>query len=389
MVECSALDEVVRLLRARFKDDARYSLDRVPDGFALRPEPDEDDSALLYRICTAYTRAMERQNTAPPAFRPTRWWQRISEKSLGPVARALAARDLVALRRMYRNFFRDPCSTGLLGLPVDMAKCYFGANIDWYYREFFLADALHRLDLWRSWTGNRFPLAALASPNIGNPYGVVIEGMLIRIAAEYQHFYAQEIARLLKPANPGAVMEIGGGFGGMAYYLIRDRPGVKYINFDVPETTALASYYLLKSFPKLKATLYGEAPLTLRTLRDSDIVLWPICELPEMPENSVDIAFNSHVIRDMPVRVTCKYIEQMIRTTRRHILNLDRSKTVRLFSAQLNRQAAQFHLVRMRRVFWNSARALQTDETECLFSASGKRKPGTFSMKPGRQAAVE
>ena len=369
MVECIALDDVVQRLRTRFKDDPRYCLDRVPDGFALRPEPDVDDAALLARICTAYIKATKYQSSAPPAFQPTRWWQRIAEKNLGPVARALAARDLDALGRMYRNFFRDPCSTGLLGLPVDMPKCYFGARIEAFYREFFLGDALHRLDLWRSWTGNRFPFSALAAPNIGNPYGVVIDGVLIRIAAEYQHFYAQEIGRLLRPENPGTVMEIGGGFGGMAYYLIRDYPGVKYIDFDVPESSALASYYLLKSFPKLKATLYGEAPLTLRTLVDSDIVLWPSCELPRMPENSVDIAFNSHVLRDMPARVTCKYIEQMIRITRGHILNLDRSATVRLFSAQLHRQAGQFHLVRMRPVFWNSARTLQTDELECLFSA--------------------
>ena len=369
MAECADLQELVRLLRARFKDDPRYCPDCVPDGFALRPEHDEDDAALedfalLDRICTAYIKAAERQSTAPPAFRPTDWWQRITDKSLGPVARALAMRDLDALRRMYRNFFRDPCSTGLLGLPVDMPKCYFGACIDTFYREFFLGDALHRLDLWRSWTGNRFPLSALGVPNIGNPYGVVIDRVLIRIAAEYQHFYAQEIARLLKPANPGTVMEIGGGFGGMAYYLIRDCPGVKYIDFDVPETIALASYFLLKSFPKLRVTLYGEA------LDDSDIVLMPSFELPQMRGNSVDVSFTSNVLRDMSVPVACEYIDHIVRVTRSHILSLDRLKTLGLFSDHLSRQAKSFSVTRTRRVFWNSARALQCDELECLFSAS-------------------
>jgi putative sugar O-methyltransferase len=364
MAECADLQEVVRLLRKRFKDDPRYYPDRVVDGFAARrdPDPDEDDSPLLNRICSAYIKSTERQQAASPAFSPTQWWRRISEKSLGPVVRALSKRDIDALRSMYRNFFRDPCSTGLVGLPVDMQKRFFGDHIRSFYRELFLGDALHRIDLWKSWTGNQFPLTALAAPEIGNPYGISIDGVLIRIAAEYQHFYALEIASLLRTEETGTVMEIGGGFGGMAYYLIRDCPGVKYINFDVPETIALASYYLLKSFPKLKATLYGEAP------GDSDIVLMPSCELPRMDDYSVNVSFTSNVLRDMSAPVACEYIHHIARVTRSHILNIDSFETLRLFSEHLSRQAKPFKLTRTRRVFWNSARALQSDELECLFS---------------------
>lgn len=369
MAEYTDLHELVRLLRERFKDDPRYRRDCVADGFAPRPEPDENDCALLDRICTAYIKATEHQRTAPRTFSPTHWWQQINEKNLRPVSRALATRDLAALRLMYRNFFRDPCSMGLVGLPVDMRKCYFGNYISPFYRDFFLGDALHRLDLWKSWTASLFPLTALAAPDIGNPYGVWVDGVLVRIAAEYQHFYAQEIARLLNSAKVGTVMEIGGGFGGMAYYLIRDHPGVKYINFDVPETIALASYYLLKSFPKLTATLYGEAPLSREVLSDSDLVLMPSYELPRMPEKSVDISFHSHVLRDMPCRVTCEYLDEIIRVTRSHILNLEGSETFRFLSARLS-HSESFKLVRERPVFWNSARSLQVDELECLFSAT-------------------
>lgn len=364
MAECANLQEVVRLLTKRFRDDPRYCPDRVADGFAPRPESDEDDRLLLDRICTAYIKSTERQRASSPAFRPTPWWRRISERSLGPVVRALSTRDIDALRSMYRNFFRDPCSTGLVGLPVDMQECYFGNHIGAFYRELFLGDALHRVDLWQSWTGNNFPLTALAAPDIGNPYGILIDGVLIRIAAEYQHFYAQEIARLLGPSKTGTVMEIGGGFGGTAYYLIRDCPGVKYIDFDLPETIALASYYLLKSFPKLRVTLYGEAPGA------SDIVLMPSCELPRMAESSADVSFISNVLRDMSIPAASEYIDHIIRITRSHILNIDCSTTGRLLSEQLHRQSEQFKLSRKRRVFWNSARALHSDELECLFSAS-------------------
>lgn len=376
MADHGDLQEVVRILRKRFQGDPRYRPEGVVNGFEFRPEPEEDDGALLDRICTAYIKATEHQRAASPAFKSTRWWRQISEKNLGPVVRALATRDIDTLRSMYRNFFRDRCSAGLVGLPVDMQECYFGNHIDRFYREFFLGDALHRVDLWKSSTGEQFALNALAAPDIGNPYGILIDGVLIRIAAEYQHFYAHEIARLLGSGKAGTVMEIGGGFGGTAYYLMRDCPGVKYVDFDVPETIALASYYLLKCFPKLRVTLYGEAPLTHPTLNESDIVLLPSCELPRMLDHSADVSFISNVLRDMSIPAACEYINHIIRVTRSHILNIDCSGTVRLLSEQLNRQADQFQLTRTRHVFWNSARALQSDELESLFS--------TPSTKPRR-----
>ena len=370
MAENPELHELVQLLRKRFRDDSRYSGTFVVDGFAFRPESDSDDGGLLDRICSAYIKAKDDERESPQTFNATRWWREISDKNLKPVTRALATRDLHSLRSMYRNFFRDPCSTGLVGLPVDMHECYFGDRISAFYRDFFLGDALHRLDVWKSWTGTQFPFTALEAPNVGNPYGVLVDGVFIRIAAEYQHFYAQEIARLLGPAKAGTVMEIGGGFGGMASYLIRDHANVKYINFDVPETTALASYYLLKSFPTLRATLYGEAPITPSTLNESDVILMPSFELPKMPDKSVDIAYTSHVLRDMSVDVTCEYVDEIVRTTRSHILTLDRSKTFQLLQQRLNQTSNKFQLLRKRPVFWNSARALEVDELEYLFSAT-------------------
>ena len=43
---------------------------------------------------------------------------------------ALLAGDLAALRAMYRNFFRDPCSTGLISVPYGMTGAYFGKKIN-------------------------------------------------------------------------------------------------------------------------------------------------------------------------------------------------------------------------------------------------------------------
>src|ERR1700748_711908 len=139
-----------------FKGDQRSNLQNVTDGFAPRIDTTDDDTELLERICVAYSTAIRHQESAPKVYRPTDWWQHVRQQSLGPVVHALHTRDIPALRAMYRNFFRDPCSTGLLGAPFGMAKAYFGGNIKKLHRRFYLSHVLYRYDYWKQPTESRF-----------------------------------------------------------------------------------------------------------------------------------------------------------------------------------------------------------------------------------------
>jgi hypothetical protein len=359
------LRQLIRIGRQRFAVDPRYRMDSVEQGFAPRSQNSDDDTAddnaLLQRICNAYSKAMERQPAAPETFQANRWWRLVEGGNLGPVKRALAAHDLASLRLMYRNFFRDRCGAGLVGLPGI-------GNAFSRYKELFLIDALHRIDLWGRRTSGRFPLADLETPDIGNPLGVVMGDIRVRTGSEDQHFYARKIIDLTVSAVTPVVAEIGGGFGGMAYFLLRDRPGLTYLDFDVPESVALASWYLLKAFPHLKATLYGEALLTAETLKSSGIILMPGFMLPHMPDRGVDVSFNSHVLSDMSPASIHQYLAEIVRTTRHSILHVNGGESCRAISAWLAGNATDFALVDQQRAEWNAARSLHPNETECLYT---------------------
>lgn len=361
------LRQLIRVGRRRFAADPRYLMDSVKQGFAPRSQNSEDDAAddkaLLQRICNAYSRAMERQPAASETFQANRFWRLVEGGNLGPVKRALAAHDLDSLRSMYRNFFRDPCGAGLVGLPA------IGTGFS-RYKELFLIDALHRIDVWRHRLAGRFPLADLVTPDIGNPLGVVMGDTRVRTGCEDQHFYARKIIELTESVNMPLVAEIGAGFGGMAYFLLRDRPGLRYLDFDVPESIALASWYLLKAFPDLKATLYGEAELNAETLNKSGIILMPGFMLPRMPDRSVDISFNSHVLSDMSAASIHEYLAQIVRTTRASILTVTRAETCLAISSWLSGNAGDFALMDQRLAEWNTARSLNPDETESLYTRS-------------------
>jgi hypothetical protein len=284
-------------------------------------------------------------------YSPTAWWQQHRSLTLGPVMRALSSHDLDTLQTMYENFFRDDCSTGLL--PVQrVKKDYFGQIIPDFYRRLYLIDALYRLDYWKAKTSDRYTVCDLAGPATGNPFGLMLEDTLIRVGSEYQHSCAQRIARLLH--GHATVAEIGGGFGGMAYYLLRDRPKVTYLDFDVPESIALTSYYLIKAFPKLKFLLYGEGPLTADAISQADVVLLPLFELDIMPTGSVDLTFSSHAMSDISSEAMVEYLRQIDRITSASFLYIGKERTNDSISDLFDQGGHSFKLKETRASGWHS-----------------------------------
>jgi hypothetical protein len=350
----------------RFRGDARYNLRNVTNGFVSRIDDASDDTALLERICAAYIKAVEQQPFAAEIYQSTEWWKEIRERSLGPVMRALQTCDVGALNRMYRNFFRDPCSTGLVGMPYGMSRAYSGGVAKDLHRRLYLVDVLYRIDCWVSETNGLFLLSDLAGPGIGNPFGVEIEGTLVTTKAAYQHYCAKRIGKELGPKR-NLVAEIGGGFGAMAYYLLRDRADLTYLDFDVPESIALTSYYLLKAFPKLNFLLYGEKDLTNEALARADVVLMPLFEMEKMPVKSVDVTFSSHAISDISREAMGRYLEIIGRMTRSRFLCIGNSQRATTISEVAGERDDLFQPIEMRPSGWHSHSYSTESEVECLY----------------------
>jgi hypothetical protein len=366
-----------------FKGDPRYDLAGVTHGFKARIGDDVPDRRLLQRICRAYCLAMSRERMVSAKYSPTAWWQQHRSLTLGPVMRALSSHDLDTLQTMYENFFRDDCSTGLL--PVQrVKKDYFGQIIPDFYRRLYLIDALYRLDYWKAKTSDRYTVCDLAGPATGNPFGLMLEDTLIRVGSEYQHSCAQRIARLLH--GHATVAEIGGGFGGMAYYLLRDRPGTTYIDFDLPESIALTSYYLLKNFPNLEIVLYGEAELTSDTIRKADIVLMPVFELERLPDNAVDLSFSSHALSDLAPDAMPEYLSDIARITRDHFLYIGSEIAANRIADFSNATHGPFMLLESQPSGWDRHIAPSTNHVERLYQRKTSPAPmplpvQTTSMK--------
>lgn len=141
-------------------------------------------------------------------------------------------------------------------------------------------------------------------------------------------YYASRVSPLLLGARP-TLAEIGGGFGGFAYFLLRDRPECMYLNFDLPEVLLIASYYLLCALPDRRVLLFGEEELNHEVFQKYDIVLLPNFALPELPHRSVDVFVNTGSFSEMDASTIAEYLGQIDRTCTGYLFheNSDRAAT--------------------------------------------------------------
>ncbi len=357
--------------RNRFASDPNFRPDLVPTYFLPRIRDGQDDSAIVKRIIAAYRKAKALQPGTGEAFNVSNEWLSIYERNLGPVMKALAEGDVEHVQSMYQNFFRDPCSTGLAGLPIKIPNLFGGGPIKPKYRQYIMCDVLHRYNLWRTRTGNKYPAEALSAPIVGNPYGYTVDGVFVRACGDYQHYYAHAIGELLVSCPNNVVVELGGGFGGLAFYLLRDHPMVSYVDFDLPEASALASYYLMKSLPDVPIRLYGEVELSPALLKVPGLTIMPSFEIVNMPPMSTAVSFNSYSLAEMSPSTVRVYLDEIARITQGYLLHVNHNRNAVLSADDFGVEKRGFQLLNREIAGWTLGINPESDEYEYLYKAKG------------------
>jgi hypothetical protein len=347
--------------------DPNFCPEVVPSFFTPRPSKWDDDRPVLERIIRAYQKAKVDQKKADEAFNVSNEWRPIYERNLGPVMKALQSGDVPTLERMYQNFYRDPCSTGLVGLPINIPNIFSGGSIKQKFREYILCDVQHRYNLWKKRTGGKYTPTALSAPIVGNPYGYTVDGIFIRGGADYQHYYAHAIAELAKSPAGDIVVELGGGFGGLGFYLKRDNPQLTYVDFDLPEAVALASYYLIRSLPNASIGLYGEVELMETSLARPGIMLLPSFEILKMPIKSVAVSFNSDSLAEMSPATIRVYLDEISRITKGYFLHVNHNKNAVLSADEFGVEQRGFKLLNRELAGWTLGINPESDEYEYLY----------------------
>jgi putative sugar O-methyltransferase len=355
-------------IKSEIKKSAYFKGFNIADGFKDRFQPTEDPE-IINRIIKSYNKAKHVQKNLPEAYQVGNEWLPIYDQYMGEIMNALSTENTSEVNKIYENFMRHNCSVGLHGLPVDMKRAYFSNEISTINRQLYTLDLVHRISLWRTLLGNSYSIDVLKMPNYGNAYGFETNNHFIRTGAEYLHYYSVRIGSLLKETSEDKiVVELGGGYGGLGYFLNRDIDNLTYIDFDLPENMALTSYFLLNCFPQKKILLFGEEEFTEEIIKKYDIIVLPSFELKKLPTKKINLAFNSYSLAEMSEQTINEYIPELCRSVRDYILHVNHTKHCSSLTAdEFGIPLTEYNLISKTKARWNEGRNFDMDEFEYLY----------------------
>jgi hypothetical protein len=271
----------------------------------------KNEFKIIIEISISYKEAKIKQAKVDIPYKPGAEWGNLLEKGWREYIDAISNNDMNKLNLLLENFFRNNAISGFW----DSGDVFnsFSKPID--------LDVLLRADKmmkqYRVWQ-EIFPntlLKELEVPNIGNPWGYRIDGILLYEPVFEYHFQANYFNQLLSNIRNPIILEIGGGFGGLAYQIRKLNPEIKYIGFDLPENILLQSYYLASAFPDARIYTYKNSSKKFdrNTIDDYDIILLPNFELPYFESSVADLIINIRSLSEMPLDTIAAYFKEIDR----------------------------------------------------------------------------
>ena len=187
---------------------------------------DMNDENIIQDIINAYIQYTSKTVVASGE------WTWIQANKQRDYKRLLEEKDKVALVQLFRNLFRNQISFGISAPDTE-------GEAD---KEKFVNDTLLDIDTWREFCGD-LPITELETPNIGNPFGTVIDGSLVMYNSCRHYYHAQKLNSLMELSTRQVLFEIGAGYGGVFYFLKQKRDNFCYIVCDLMETLLINYYY--------------------------------------------------------------------------------------------------------------------------------------------------
>jgi putative sugar O-methyltransferase len=286
-----------------FQREPLASFDTLDKG--LQERPSCSSRLLLDRIMAAYQAGKRDQQGAGKEYQANgEWASRIQRKMA-----TLSAQDL---SQILDNFFRNEMFGGLADYATPASLRQRLARIS------FVNHMLHDYRVWSQLTGKS--VEAVRTPVVGNPFGYEINGILATPGCFRRHYMAQKAVSLAD--REGIIAEIGGGYGELAYFALLS-PGIRYLDFDLPEVLLIASYWLCQAMPNVNIALYGEGDphCVLADPTKYDAVLYPNFCLPYLRDCSTDVFVNARSLSEMHLLTIREYLKHVARSCRRYFLH--------------------------------------------------------------------
>jgi len=119
--------------------------------------------------------------------------------------------------------------------------------------------------------------------------------------------YKAELYKRIKNKERPIILEIGSGYGALAYFLKQAIPQAQMILCDLPESLAMTAVYLRTTFPKHTHFIY-EGEETDEAGGNADFIYIPNFIFNQWPIKSIDLAINTLSFAEMSVEQVRDYV---------------------------------------------------------------------------------
>lgn len=277
----------------------------------IRREPDlgGDGATLAVALYEAWMRMKEEQRSVSPAYRPATAWKSILDAEWSVLHERMEVGDTLPFEAFLRNFFRDGGISGLWGGREMFTNFATESGLKEVGR---LALFVRQFEAWHREV-RVSTLDDLDEPRVGNPWGYNVEGRLVIEPAFEYHTLALQVRKLVADVEYPVILEIGGGFGGLARQLLRMIPGLRYIGLDLPENCIIQSWYLTRSLPDRRVRVDELGGGNQQNMAEVDALLLPNWELARLKLSRLDVLLNVHSFGEMSHETLEAYFADIIR----------------------------------------------------------------------------
>jgi len=281
--------------------------------------PGEDDIELTKMICESYSYMMETIETIEKTYRTGNFWNKVINEWKDGSNEAFIKGDVKASAFILVNFFKMPILRGLWEGGTWTGGGYPPLMKSYKRKLNFMYTTMQSYAYWKTLTNQ--PLEVVNLPDVGNPFGYEINGNIVSTAQFKLHYHSLQIFNLVNNiVEKPVVLEIGAGFGGIAYYLFKNGFNGTYLDFDIPDTLILAQFFLKKIFSDKKILIYStQKIITEEDIEYYDIILMPNYMLKSLPNLCTDIVINTRSFSEMPMETIEEYMKQIDRICKKYL----------------------------------------------------------------------
>ena len=269
------------------------------------------DSHLASRIFASYKKMKSDQKKTLSLFKPSAMWQLLIDRDYKILKESVETNDLNKFMFFLSNF----------GNWKDYLAIENNTLIKEYSKNFFLRKYLlnvvfgKQLELWKYFNNYKKDTSALNAPTHGNQIGAYIDNNFVVIGSFSNEIIASMLNNLICKLKRPVVSDLGGGYGKLAFYTLKEHKNFCFIDFDLPETLCLAAYYLMKTWPEKKTLLYGEEEYSQEKNNSYDLIFLPSFEITKLTNNSIDLFINKNSLGEMNPDAVNNYLKYICKST--------------------------------------------------------------------------